>query len=459
VNYDKTSPTSIELYAKELIGKAFSDFLAEESETYNGKGNLGQLVEKYYFKYEPNSFKGPDFHEAGVELKVTPFKKINGRNGSYSAKERLVLNIINYNDIVNESFKTSSFLNKNKLLLIMFYLHDSTKSNKIDFEIHYTQLFEFPKEDIRIIEQDWQKIVDKIKNGKAHELSEGDTLYLGACTKGSTKEKSLRTQPFSEIKAPQRAFSLKASYMTYILRNYIIKQKATYEPIIKDLKQIDSMTFEDYVVNEITVHIGKSIEDLCKEFNVNINAKNKTSKVALKILGVNTDNAEEFEAANIKVKAIRIERTGTIKEHMSFPTFKFTEIVNELWETSEFRNLLEETRFFFIIYKFNDIGNLILTGSMFWNMPIDILDKEVKAVWNKTIETIENGVILDWHGNRCFNNLPSPSENPVAHVRPHGQNRNDSYPLPDGRLLTKQCFWLNNTFILEQIMLGLKELN
>lgn len=39
---------------------------------------------------------------------------------------------------------------------------------------------------MKVIQSDWEKIVNKVKIGEAHNLSEGDTLYLGACTKGST---------------------------------------------------------------------------------------------------------------------------------------------------------------------------------------------------------------------------------------------------------------------------------
>ncbi|HSH24229.1 MAG TPA: MutH/Sau3AI family endonuclease, partial [Massilibacterium sp.] len=58
------------------------------------KGGLGQIIEESYFGYEINSNQAPDFEELGVELKVTPIKEL--KNGQISAKERLVLNIINY---------------------------------------------------------------------------------------------------------------------------------------------------------------------------------------------------------------------------------------------------------------------------------------------------------------------------------------------------------------------------
>ena len=49
-----------------------------------------------------------------------------------------------------------------------------------------------------MVTSDYRKIVDKIIAGKAHELSESDTLYLGACTKGATAEKSLRPQYYGD---------------------------------------------------------------------------------------------------------------------------------------------------------------------------------------------------------------------------------------------------------------------
>ena len=41
------------------------------------------------------------------------------------------------------------------------------------------------------------------------------------------------------------------------------------------------------------------------------------------------------------------------KESMSFPTFRFTELIEEDWEDSTFGNYLRETRFLFVVYKFD----------------------------------------------------------------------------------------------------------
>ncbi len=61
---------------------------------------------------------------------------------------------------------------------------------------------------MNIFKNDFEIIKSKVKEGLAHEISEGDTSYLGACTKAQTS--NIRTsQPFSHILAKPRAYSLK----------------------------------------------------------------------------------------------------------------------------------------------------------------------------------------------------------------------------------------------------------
>ena len=77
--------------------------------------------------------------------------------------------------------------------------------------------------------------------------------------------------------------------------------------------------------------------------------------------------------------------------------------------------------------------------------------EEVRRVWQKTIKTIKRGVVLRPTASRTYNNLPKQRESRVAHVRPHGRDSRDMAPLPDGRMMTKQCFWLNRAYVAEQI--------
>lgn len=471
--YDKTNSKSIESYTKKLIGKTFRDVIDEEDavkermEEYNyqeelnekNKGNLGHIIEENYFGYKKNNDPRPDFHEAGVELKVTPYK-IN-KNGTISAKERLVLTMIDYFSVINEKFENSHLLEKSKKILLIYYLYDVNKKYNLDYRIDYVKLFTPPENDMEIIKHDFELIVDKISKGKAHELSESDTLYLGATTKGSSS-KDRQRQPNSDILAKPRAFSFKNSYMTYVLNNYIISENNN-EKILN--KKIDK-PFEVYVNDEIEKYKNKSIDELCNIFKMENNKKPKQleAMLAYRILGVKGEKAEEFEKANIKVKSIRLTYNNKIKESMSFPFFNFKELAKEKWEDSEFANELRETRFLFIVYKEDINGKLYLKGSQFWNIPYYDLEYEVKSVWQRTKDVINNGIVFEIKNDKVLNNLPKARENRVSHVRPHTSKsayklRNYEYgeiekyadELPDGQYMTKQCFWLNNTYILSQL--------
>ncbi|MBW9158675.1 Sau3AI family type II restriction endonuclease [Clostridium tagluense] len=472
--YDKKSPVSIEKYAKKLIDMTFREVIGSHVDPKVGnKGGLGHLLEKYHFMYEINSDKDPDFKEAGVELKSTPYK-INVKKKNTVAKERLVLNMINYIEVHEEEFRTSSFMYKNGLLLLVFYLYEPDV-DRLDYIIKYVQLFQFPEKDLKIIQDDWNRIVSKIKSGKAHEISEGDTNYLGACTKGKDSN-SVREQPFSDEMAPQRAFCLKASYMTHILNEYIMKNKVTCNPItlvdgnddmeeltvvaegessydtvalyddsiVKNISEIKDITFEELVLKKINKYKGRSIYELAELFTVVSRPGSKafTWDVAKGLLDVKGKYIEEFEKANIKVKTIRIEPTGNIKEHMSFPTFKYTEIIHEEWETSTLRELFLNTRYLFVIYKFDNQGILRLEKGMFWNVPYEQLEGDIRKVWEETVSRIRLG--------EC-EKLPKSTDNPVLHVRPHANDGNDTYVTPDGNHVVKKCFWLHKNYISEQI--------
>lgn len=413
-----------------------------------GKGAIGTVIEESWYGYHPNSEAEPDFPEAGVELKATPY--VRGRNGQIRAKERLVCNIINYMEEYKNAFPNSSFWHKCQTILIMSYEH-LTEKPKGDYSIDKAVLFSFPEEDLAIIEHDFETIMDKIRAGKAHEISEGDTMYLGACTKGATAA-SVRQQPFSDIPAKQRAYSLKTSYMTYVLNTYIFGH-AENERIIKDWRVLTETTFEDHIISKVSPYFGMTQAELKARFSVEGTPKNLNEILLGKMLGIKGRIAatDEFQKANIIPKTIRVRRNGTIKECMSFPTFDFIELSREdNWEDSALYELLAPTKFLFVIFQEDESGELVFERIKFWNIPNDDLE-EVHTVWKRTIDTIRGGVKLIQTPRGVSNDLPKQSENRVAHVRPHGRDGSDKLPLPDGRMMTKQCFWLNNTYIAEQI--------
>ncbi len=429
------------------------------------KGSIGHVVEESLYGYKINSDAEPDFPEAGVELKVSGVVK--DKNG-YKAKERLVLNIINYMKEAYTTFETSSFWHKNQVLMMLFYEYVRDRKPG-DFVFLKAMLFRYPEEDLAIIKDDWKKIVEKIRAGKAHELSEGDTFYLGACTKGATAESSLREQPFSDIPAKQRAYCLKNKYMTHLVRTYVFGEEQD-EHIIKSVSELAGKSFESYVTAKLQEYKGKSVEELKQIFNVKSEAKNLGALLAYKILGIKGNKAAELENAGVAVKTIRIQYNGKIKECMSFPPFKFREVAVETWEDAEFANTLRDTRFLFIVYRFDKEGVLRFMGGQFWNMPYSDIEDHVKKVWERTKDILNSGrLTVAIRNNRMMNNLPAQKDDSVSHVRPHGATRlGTTNMLPEGTKVNiessdgsfvwpyedrfpTQCFWLNNSYILSQL--------
>ena len=458
LGYDPRDAKSIERYAEQLENKTFYEVVENKSnipsdavQAYANrlrKGGLGNLLEEVYFGYKANSDQEADFKEAGVELKTTPYEVT--KKGELRAGERLVLTMINYDGPVENDFYQSHLWNKMRLILLIYYWRNKLLNDNLQYKIGYVRLFTPPEADLKIIRDDYSYIVNKIQAGKAHELSEADTLYLGACTKGASAEKSTVPQYYGDkTPAMKRAFCFKNSYMTYVLNHYIVPSKDKDESIAGGV--VDS--FEDYVIDKIEAFAGYSARSLCMKYDIDYDKKDKSKWAALayRILGIKNNKAAEFEKANIVVKTIRIEKNNRIKENMSFPSFKFKELIKEEWDDSTFGNYLRETKFLFVVYKYDENDELTLRGAQFWNIPYHDLEVEVRSVWERTVQVLKEGLKFEKVNGKYKNNFPKPSENRVSHVRPHGQDSKDTYELPDGREYPKQCFWLNNTYIYEQI--------
>lgn len=425
--YDKTSIDSIFGFSKLLTGKTLNEVVTLPHSVANSKnkGDLGGMVEAHFFELPPTN-KGIDFPEAGLELKTTGLTR--RADGSLKAKERLVLTRINYLAIADEEWEFSAFLDKCKLILILFYLYDKGAVSYDQKFILDPILFNLSEHDVATIRRDWEFIRNRVRAGKAHELSEGDTFYLGACRKGSGKtDEKLMDQPFSDEKAKSRAFSFKPSYI-----NLLIKGRKESNVLGLD----ENTTFEEATANRFRPFVGMSLVEIAKHFNYEKKSpKSFTRQLAMRILSGGGESVPELEKAGIELKTVRLTKKGRPREAMSFPGFKFLEIIDEDWEDSSFYQRIEN-RFLFIVFREGQDGIERLERAVYWNMPYQ--DRlEAKRVWEETQKRILDNA-------PC---LPRSSESHVAHVRPKARNALDTWPTPQGGTRVKQCFWLNKDYI------------
>lgn len=438
--------------AQQAEGKTFGEIdTTGRIKNLRSKGTLGNIIEESFFGYEINSISKPDFENLGVELKVTPFKK--NKNGTYSSKERLVLNIIDYMEEFKKSFETSSFMSKAAKMLIMLYQHEQNIPIS-DYRIFKAFLNEFPEEDLAIMRRDWETIVAKIRNGEAHLISEADTMYLSACTKGANKD-SLRKQPFSEIPAKQRAFSLKASYMTGLIRKYLTPE---HMESFTSIDELESKSLDEILEERFRPYFGKRVDELCDQVGIKYNPKNKSMipHLMARLLGVKKNDIseiEEFSKANIKFKTVSKEPDDSIREHMSFSNINFDTILQTDWEESELFELFAEKKYLFLVFRYTEkytpkVKRIpYFEGIKMWNMPQTDIDGPLRDLWIETRTILNEGVELISKGNRVLNNLPGSKFNGICHIRSKARDGKNKVLLPDGQWITKQCYWLDRKYV------------
>ncbi len=445
--YDKKSQSSILEYAKHLEGKTTRRALSQQSlygespvgeqqQTYLGKGGFGNFLEEVYFNKENDSLSEADFVEAKLELKTAPLKP--SKKSQYQAKERVVLGMINFHSVIHENFYTSHFLEKNAHILLVFYIHDSLKQH-YDLEIKLVDIWNCIQEDQEQIKTDWEYIVNKIRAGNAHKISEGDTLYLGACTKGSTKAASQRSQPNSPEFAHARAFCFKIQYVNHIYKTLLDRNTKQPRELTK-IMPTGATSFEEFIIEKFRPFIGLEASEICTQLGIAFRprAKNFYAVLTKRILGAEThQDIYEIAAADVQIKTIRLEANRKPKESMSFKQIKFTEIIHEKWDDSDLYYTLT-SKFIFIIFSHNDSTSPYkLEKIQFWNMPQEDLEI-VEKVWLDTQDKIFAG---------DYENFIRIKDKQIAHVRPKAQNAEDVMVTPQGTKEKKKCFWLNRDYI------------
>lgn len=161
---------------------------------------------------------------------------------------------------------------------------------------------------------------------------------------------------------------------------------------------------------------------------------------------------KKYKQNSISIKTVRLQDSGMPKESMSFEQIDFQNVSEETWDDSFIKSKFKNTTFLIVVFQLQD-EVLYFRGVKIWNMPIEILETDVKNFWTQLHTRILEGVTLTpvKQKNNIIieNNLPSMTDNKVMHTRPKANDSNDKTELPDGQLITKHSYWLNSGFIRE----------
>ena len=144
------------------------------------------------------------------------------------------------------------------------------------------------------------------------------------------------------------------------------------------------------------------------------------------------------------VRTIRLRPNGAPKEAVSFPAFDYCDLVKQRWEDSDLRDQLSR-RFFFVVYQLDRAGVPVLVNTRFWTMPTEDLETYARDCFERTVTLIKEDK-ADY--------LPGSLDNVACHVRPHGRDSRDIVPTPNGGFAVRKSFWLNQSYLGEQLASG-----
>jgi hypothetical protein len=440
--YDPNDEASVLEYAQQILNHSLRPHLSQQQIDYAlsnvGKGSFGNILEEGYFKVKNNNKSRADIPESGIEIKSGQVNLLRG--DSFSLKEKLKISMIDYIDGFNGScLKESKLWPKLEKILLLLFKRDISHY-RIDEECIYSDILIWSEDDINQMSEDWLLIKNMVTSGKANEISEGHTWYLGASTAGVS---TLRKTPIGP-KAKTRAFSLKPQYLNFKL-GYKSSIKNAKKAILKPNK---GQTLEDFIMSNMKSYFDKPLDQIASSIGrpklSESTAKNMKSKIARALLeeisDVHTKDVtayfEQFRKAGVLERTAVLEESGSLIQSLSFPAIKWMEInAEDEWEDSELYSFLT-SKFFFTVFKKTSTTMPLLIGCFFWTMPQKDVGK-MRLLWMDTRDKVRRGEYDDFIGM---------AEHDIGHVRPHGV-KGATYPTPQCDEIKRMSFWLNHEYI------------
>ena len=200
---------------------------------------------------------------------------------------------------------------------------------------------------------------------------------------------------------------------------------------------------------------GKTINELSCKFGFFSNAKNFASLLVGRIIDSYKGKPYKkafFRHEDILCKTISAHQNLTPCESMSFPAFQFSDLVNQDWNSSDFRKVLLST---FLLCVFVENGEeKVFRSAFYWRMPEADREISCRKVWEETKRIISEGNIVNFETpQKVILTFPREANTDICHVRPHGRNSLDLSRLPKNDVITnyagvaKQSFWLNKLYL------------
>lgn len=444
-NFDPRTATNYDILGKAgwLIDKRLRDIAdtqwADAPSSKLNKGGAGAIIERF-FGISPNSEQSPDFVGAGIELKVSPLV-MDGANAR-RIKERTSLTMIDFEALDGETWPTASL--RPKLQKILFVFYEWRPDVPLgDLPIKATKLWSPPTNLLPYLERDWMAVWRKNRSGLAHEISEGDGLILGACTKGATGQ--MKRQPHNEELAKSRAWSLKPK-LTWTIYQSTVGQNLDGR-LLAELQQADPADPVHALVVRLEPHVGRTIHDIAAAIGVKPSekAKNRATSIIRKAMGIGPRSLPtDLMALGVEFKTIPLGPNAEPHESMSFPAFDHRELTGEEWEDSDLLSRIQDM-VLIPLYREkrkSELLNQRLCRPFHWSPSREEL-AGIRAEWETYRDRVAAGRADD---------MPHQAETRFIHVRPHGADGEDRVVAPGGLEVVRKSFWLNQEFVREIVL-------
>jgi DNA mismatch repair protein MutH len=390
------------------------------------KGSVGAAVEAY-FGLPPDSAAEPDFRAAGMELKTVPLRP---REDELAIKERVYITMIDYHSLATEHWSSATIRRKLGHILFVYYQWLPTALLN---ELVVTDVAEWrPGDDVtRTFEADWRAVQQLVIAGRAQDISERLGVALVAATKGPGGPPS-RSQPFSPVPAAQRAWALKPAFLKGVLEQHRGRSTRVFEV---------TTTLEDRAFRALAGRAGRRIVDVETDLGLAPSgAKHRAARVIERLVGRDAlISRADLAGAGVDLRVVQVDDSMMPYEALSFPAFRYQELIREDWEESELLSRLDRFMFVPIVGHrgLAAVGSCVIRPPIRWAPTEDELCGMARE-WTMFRDEIAVGKAL---------RLTPASRTHYLHVRPKGRTALDTDPAPHVGPVVKKCFWFNRAFV------------
>ncbi len=240
-----------------------------------------------------------------------------------------------------------------------------------------------------------------------------------------------------------------------------LKDELSYEKnqIVRDVitQRANNVPYATIIHTALEKYIGKSVQELAEMFDLNVQSKSINRNIISSILDIEglNDGYDNFSKETIKIKSVTLNENNKFNNGMSLNPFSFEDIVNEEWDTSELRLTFKKNIFLFVIFKEESPSNIVLTKCLGWTIDNDILDNNIKEVWEIVQMNLKIGKVISFIdiNKRMKTTFPSTTFNGVCFVAAHAHSKKDTAQLPVADKLTgitdltKHSFWITKDYL------------